>query len=139
MFAVEYRSEHWSHLDYLAYWKVWAHVSMPNPTLRALRIMSIHEAVAERSTQMAGINDAARQAFCAYRDHFFEEISQDERRYYPRRRRGELAMTIASTTEEQDPRMHRTVKLVAVTNTELNNSLVELKQVRKELATPGKG
>jgi hypothetical protein len=133
MFSVEYRSEHWSHPDYPAYWKVWAHVGRPNPTLRALRIMSIHEAVAERSTQMAGINDAARQAFYAYRDHFFEEISQDERRYYPRRRRGELAMTIASTTDEQDPRVHRTVKLVAVTNTELNSSLVELKQVRKEL------
>jgi len=29
--------------------------------------------------------------------------------------------------------MHRTVKLMAVTNTELNSSLVELKQVRKEL------
>jgi len=82
---------------------------------------------------MAGINDAAPQAFYAYRDHFFEEISQDERRYNPRRRRGELAMTIASTTDEQDPRVHMTVKLVAVTNTELNSSLVELKQVRKEL------
>jgi len=42
-------------------------------------------------------------------------------------------MTIASTTDEQNPRMHRTVKLMAVTNTELNSSLVELKQVRQEL------
>ena len=89
--------------------------------------MSIHEAVAERSTQMAGINDAARQAFYAYRDHFFEDISQDTRRH------GELAMTIASTTDQQNPYMHRTVKLKAVTNTELNSSLMELKQVRKEL------
>jgi len=75
MFAVEYRSEHWSHPEYPTYWRVWAHVGRPNPTLRALRIMSIHEAVAERSTQMAGINDVARQAFYTYRDHFFEEIS----------------------------------------------------------------
>jgi len=82
---------------------------------------------------MEGINDAACQAFYAYRDHFFEDISQDARRYYPRRRHGELAMTIASTTDEQNPRMHRTVKLMAVTNIELNSSLVEVKQVRKEL------
>ena len=82
---------------------------------------------------MVGINDAACQAFYAYRDHFFEDISQDACRYYPRRRRGELAMTIASTTDEENPRMHRTVKLMAATNTKLNNSLVELKQVRKEL------
>ena len=130
---MEYRREHWSHPEYSVFWKVWAHVGRPNPTLRVLRIMSIHEAVAERSTQMAGIHDAARQAFYAYRDHFFEDINQDARRYYPRRLRGELAMTIVSTTDEQNPRMHRTVKLMAVTNTELNISLVELKQVRKEL------
>ena len=51
----------------------------PNLTLRALRIMSIHEAMAERSNQIAGINDAAREAFYAYIDHFFEDISQDAR------------------------------------------------------------
>jgi hypothetical protein len=83
--------------------------------------------MAERSTQMAGINDAARQAFYTYRDHFFEDTSQDARRYYPHRRRGELAMTIASTTDEKNPRMHRIVKLMAVTHTDLNSSLVELK------------
>jgi len=33
-------------------------------------------------------------------DHFFEHISQDACRYYPRRRRGELAMTVASTADE---------------------------------------
>ena len=60
MFIVEYRSEHWSHPEYLVFWKIWAHVGRPNPTLRALRIMSIHEAVAERPPQMVGINDAAR-------------------------------------------------------------------------------
>ena len=129
MFAVEYHSEHWSQPDYPAFWKIWAHVGRLNTTLRALRIMSIHEAGAERSSQMAGINDVARQVFYAYRDHFFKDISQDARRYYPRRRRGELAMTIASTTNEQNPRMHRTVKLMAVTHTELNSLLVELKQV----------
>jgi len=42
-------------------------------------------------------------------------------------------MTIASTTDEQNPRMRRIVKLMAVTHTELNSSLVELKQVREEL------
>jgi hypothetical protein len=42
-------------------------------------------------------------------------------------------MTIASTTDEENPHMHRTVKLMAVTNTELNSLLVELKQVRQEL------
>jgi hypothetical protein len=127
MFAVEYHSEHWSHPDYLAYWKFWAHVERPNSTLTVLMIISIHEALADRSTQMAGINDAACQALYAYRDHFFEHISQDARRYYPRRRRGELAMTLASTADEQNPRMHRTVKLVEVTHIELNRSLVELK------------
>ena len=130
---MEYRSEHWSHPEYSAFWKIWAHVGRPNPKLRALRILSIHEEVVERSTQMAGINDAARQAFYTYQDHFFKGISQDARCYYPRRRRGDLAMTIASTTDKQNPRMHRTVKLMAVTNTELNSSLMELKQVRQEL------
>jgi len=60
-------------------------------------------------------------------------INQEARRYYPRRHHGELAMTIASTIDEQNPRMHRTFKLMAVTNTKLNSSLVELKQARKEL------
>ena len=99
----------------------------PNPIPRALQIVSIHEAPADRSTQMAGISDATRQAFYAYRDHFFHHISQDERRYYPHRCRGELAARIANTVGEQSNRMNPTVQLLAITNTELNASLVEVR------------
>jgi hypothetical protein len=81
---------------------------------------------------MAGISDAAHQASYAYCDHFFHLISQDERRYYPRRCRGELAARIASTAGEQSNRMNPTVQLLAVTNTKLNASLVEIKQLHRQ-------
>jgi hypothetical protein len=55
---------------------------------------------------MASISDVAHQAFYAYYDHFFHLISQDERRYYPRRCRGELAARIASIAGEQSNRMN---------------------------------
>ena len=97
MYAMEYRSEHWSHPVYLAFWRIYTHVGRPNPILHALWIVSIHEAPADRSTQMAGISDATRQAFYAYRDHFFHRISQDEHCYYPRHHHGELAVRIDST------------------------------------------
>jgi hypothetical protein len=58
---------------------------------------------------MAGISDAAHQVFFAYRDHFFHLISQDQNRYYPHRRRGELAARIASTVGGQSNRMAPTV------------------------------
>lgn len=76
---------------------------------------------------MADISDAARQALYSYRDHFFHMISHNEDRYYPHRRRGQLAARIASTVGEENDRMIPTVELLAVTNTELNASLVEIK------------
>ena len=74
---------------------------------------------------MVGIRDVARQAFYAYYDHFFHRISQDERCYYPHRRRGELAARNASTVGKPSNRMNPTAQLLAITNTELNASLVD--------------
>jgi hypothetical protein len=79
---------------------------------------------------MAGISDAAHQAFYAYHDPFFHCISQDEHCYYPRHHRGELATRIASTVREQSNRMNPTVQLLAITNTKLDASLVEMRQLR---------
>ena len=78
---------------------------------------------------MVGIRDVARQAFYAYYDHFFHRISQDERCYYPHRRRGELAARNASTVGKPSNRMNPTAQLLAITNTELNASLVETRQL----------
>jgi len=50
---------------------------------------------------MAGISDAAHQALYSYHGHFFHMINQDEDRYYPRRRRGELAARIALAAGEE--------------------------------------
>jgi len=122
MYAVEYRSEHWSHPEYPSFWRIYAHVGRPNPVLRALRVVSVHEAPAPRSTQMA---------LYSYRDHFFDMINQDEDRYYPRRCCGELAAMIASAAGEENDRMIPIVELLAMINTELNASLVEIKQLRQ--------
>ena len=83
MYAVEYQSEHWIHPEYPSFWRIYAHVGRPDPVLRTLRVVSVHEAPAPRCTQMAGISDAARQALYSYRNHFFHMINQDEDRYYP--------------------------------------------------------
>ena len=71
------------------------HIGRPSLYLQALRVMSTHNALSPRSTQMAALTDAARQAFFAYRDYFWATISEDEDRHYPRRRRGEIAARIA--------------------------------------------
>ena len=102
----------------------------PNPIMRAFWIVSIHVAPTDRSTQMVGIHDVARQAFYAYHDHFFHHISQDERCYYPRHHRGELAARNASAVGKPSNQMNPTVQLLAITNTELNASLVEMRQLR---------
>jgi len=81
---------------------------------------------------MAGIRDAARQVLYSYHDHFFHMINKDEDRYYPRRHRGELVARIASTAREENDRMIPTMELLAMTNTKLNASLVEIKQLRQQ-------
>jgi len=70
-------------------------------------------------------------ALYSFRDHFFHMINEDEDRYYPRRRRGELAARIVSAAGEENDRMIPIVELLAMINTELNASLVEIKQLRQ--------
>lgn len=127
--AVEYRSEHWSHPVYPEFWRVGCYVGRPSPILRALRMVSVHEAPANRATQLAGITDAARQAFFAYRSHFFHLIQHDALRYFPRRVHGEIGARVATTAGE-DPWLRSTVQLMAVLNTELNFALLEMRQMR---------
>ena len=78
------------------------------------------------------MNDAARQALYANRDHFSDVIGEDKYRYYPCRHRGELASRIASTKGEPSERMAPTMKLVAALNTELNAALMEVRQLRQQ-------
>jgi hypothetical protein len=128
MFSIQYESTHYYHPRHEAYWKACIHIGRLSLYLRALRFMSTHEVSSPRSTQMATLNDAARQALFAYQN-YFDSNSEDEDRHYPLKCQGEIAARIAPVTGVDNARMATTVELLAILNTELSASLLELRWV----------
>lgn len=131
--GVEYHSSFWTHPDHPGYWSTEVRVRVTNRTMRAAEQVTSHFALSDRTTQAAGIADAARQALYAYRDRLWGEIEFESDRYLPRRRSGEAACRIASVAEETDPQLVAAVAALATTNTELDAALDENQLLRNRL------
>lgn len=127
--SIQYECKYHYHLWHPSYWTAKIHIGRPSPYLRALRVMSTHGALASHSTQLTAITDAARLAYFAYRDYFWATINEDEDRYYPRRRRGQIAVRMTPIMGVDNQMMAATNEVVANLHTELNAALLELQQV----------
>ena len=132
--GVEFHSEWWTHNDYRNFCRTAVHMRVADEYARAAREISVHDALSDRDSQEAGIADAARQALYVYCQKFFRDIQNKPERWYPRRRSGQTACTIASTTNVQDPQLVSTVALVAALNTDLDAVSEENYTLRGQLA-----
>ncbi|CAO2141440.1 unnamed protein product [Urochloa humidicola] len=133
--GVEYHSYWWAHQRYSNFWRTQVHIRVSDSVVRAARERSIHFAIADRETQEAGIADAARQALYVYRDKLYPMIQHQAEKWYPRRKRGWAACTIASTAEVGNAQLVAQVVLTAVLNTELDAALEENSRLRERLNT----
>ena len=132
--GVEYRSEEWTHPHHRTFWRTAVHVRTTDSLARAAREESVHRAITARDSQAAGIADAARQAYSVYHSRHFNSRRFGFERYYPRRRSGETAYSIASTAHIEDPQFASTVALVGALNTELEAYGEENRLLRAQLA-----
>jgi len=132
---VEYHCWWWTHQRYDNFWRTQVHVRVRDLHARADRVKTVHHAITDRETQEAGIADAARQALYVYRHRHYPAIRHQAERWYPRRRSGEAACTIATLAGVADPQLASTVQLVGALSTELTAVLQENHRLRHHLET----
>jgi hypothetical protein len=123
--TVQYRTEHWTHPDYIGFWETEAYIR------EGSRVCHIHRAITARTTRAAAIRDAARQALVVNRDRHFADIAWEEDRYLPRRRSGQTICNIAAPLVAGNPRIRPTLACLAQTNTDLDRVSDELDALRK--------
>jgi len=123
--TVQYRTEHWTHPDYIGFWETEAYIR------EGSRVCYIHRAITARTTRAAAIRDAARQALVVNRDRHFADIAWEEDRYLPRRRSGQTSYNIAAPLGVGNPRIRPTLACLAQTNTDLDQVSDELDALRK--------
>jgi len=123
--TVQYRTEHWTHPDYIGFWETEAYIR------EGSRVCYIHHAITARTTCAAAIRDAARQALVVNRDRHFADIAWEEDRYLPRRRSGQTTCNIAAPLGVGNPKIQPTLACLAQTNTDLDRVSDELDALRK--------
>ena len=118
--TVQYRTEHWTHPDYLGFWETEVYIR------EGTRVRYIHRAITARLTREAVIRDAARQALVVNRDRHFDDIAWEDDRYLPRRRSGQSTCNIAAPLGEANLRLRPTLLCLAEINTDLDQTQDEL-------------
>ena len=125
---------HYSTERYAERWEVRCRVRVADGKLRGARELSKHWCAAPREDLAAAIQDAARQAFLEYNGKHYHLLENRRERYYPRRIPGEQGCIIASTLHQRSTVMDATVNLNAVTHTELDHALEDIRALYEENA-----
>jgi hypothetical protein len=134
--SIEYRCVVYQHSRrrYPDRWEATCLVRRTEDDLRGAEAFSEHYSISERDTAEAAMQDAAQRALSQYCSLFGGVADGLNLRYYPRRPTGSTESVVVSPIGEDNPRLSRTVNLVAVLNTELDHSLDELSRARAEIA-----
>jgi hypothetical protein len=94
---------------------------------------SEHYSITERDTVEAAMQDAARHALSHYCSLFSGVVDGLDLKYYPRHSTDSDGGVIVSPIGEGNPRLNSMVNLVAMLNTELDQSLDKLGKVWAEV------
>jgi hypothetical protein len=134
--SIEYRCVVYQHSRgrYPDRWEATCLVRRLEDDLRGAEAVSEHYSISERDTAEAAMQDAARRALSQYCSLFGGVADGLNLRYYPRRPTGSTESVVVSPVGEDNPRLSSTVNLVVVLNTELDDSLDELRRARTEIA-----
>jgi len=122
---VQYRTEHWTHPNYISFWETEDYIR------EGSRVCYIHRAITARTTRASAIRDAAQQALVVNCDRHFADIAWEEDHYLPRRRSGQTSCNIAAPLGVGNPRIRPTLAWLAQTNTDLDRVSDELDALRK--------
>jgi hypothetical protein len=109
-------------------------VRRPDDDLQGAEAFSEHYSITERGTAEAAMQDVARRVLLQYCSLFSGVADGLDLKYYPRRPTGSAGGVIVSPVGEGNHRLNNMVNLVAVLNTELDQSLDVLGKVWAKVA-----
>jgi hypothetical protein len=130
--TIDYVGLRRTHPRYPTQWDVSVHILEDNPQDGGLYEVVVHQALATRATFAAGRDDAARRALSAW---FYEEahhLTNSVWGDFPHRRSGAVGSEIPMANETLGARYAMQVGLVAALNTNLDDTIMELQDLRDQ-------
>jgi hypothetical protein len=130
--TIDYVGLRMTHPRYLMQWDVLVRILEDNPQEGGLHEVIVHRALATRATFTAGRDDAARRALSAWCYEEAHHLTNTVWGDFPRRRAGAVGSVIPVANATLGPRYATQVGLVAALNTNLDETIMELQDLRDQ-------
>jgi hypothetical protein len=130
--TIDYVGLRRTHPRYPTQWDVSVHILEDNPQEGGQYEVTVHHALATRATFTAGRDDAARRALSAWCYEEAHHLTNTVWGDFPRQRAGAMGSVIPVANANLGPRYVTQVGLVAALNTNLDDTIMELQDLRDQ-------